>query len=64
MDRHVYGVLLALAAWTSLAAGDAEAQIVLLPAGAPLNKPQVLFPKIDKDELAALAALHLEGDVL
>ena len=37
MDRHVYGVLLALAAWTSLAAGDAEAQIALLPAGAPAS---------------------------
>lgn len=34
----------------------------LLPSGAPLNKPEVLFPKIDKDELAALADLHRDGE--
>ncbi len=34
----------------------------LLPAGATLNKPQVLFPKIDKDELARLAELHKEEE--
>ncbi len=34
----------------------------LLPAGAPLATPEVLFPKIDKDELAALAQLHLDGN--
>jgi methionyl-tRNA synthetase len=33
----------------------------LLPAGAPLSKPVVLFPKLDKDEIAALAQQHLEG---
>lgn len=33
-----------------------------LPAGAPLNKPAVLFPKLDKDEIAALAEKHLKGE--
>ena len=32
-----------------------------LPAGAPLNPPEVLFPKLDKDAIAALAEQHLEG---
>jgi len=32
-----------------------------MPAGAPLEAPQVLFPKLDKDEIAALAELHLDG---
>ena len=32
-----------------------------LAAGAPLNKPEVLFPKLDKDEIGALAQQHLDG---
>ena len=34
----------------------------LLPAGHALAKPTVLFPKLDKDEIAALAELHLNGE--
>lgn len=29
--------------------------------GAPLNPPEVLFPKLDPDRIAELAALHAEG---
>lgn len=32
-----------------------------LPAGAPLNVPEVLFPKLDKERIADLADLHLNG---
>ncbi|HEO72222.1 MAG TPA: hypothetical protein ENN80_13250, partial [Candidatus Hydrogenedentes bacterium] len=32
-----------------------------LAAGTPLDKPVVLFPKLDKDELADLAAQHEQG---
>ncbi len=34
----------------------------LLPAGAPLQKPKVLFPKLDKDVIAELAEAHQRGD--
>lgn len=34
-----------------------------LPAGAPLNPPKVLFPKLDPDEIAALAEQHAAGDM-
>jgi len=33
-----------------------------LPAGTPLQKPEVLFPKLDKDELAAIAEEHARGE--
>lgn len=33
-----------------------------LTAGAPLDKPVVLFPKLDKDEIARLAELHMRGE--
>jgi methionyl-tRNA synthetase len=33
-----------------------------LPAGHALQKPQVLFPKLDKDEIAELAELHARGE--
>ena len=33
----------------------------LLPAGSPMQTPQILFPKLDKDEIAALAELHAQG---
>ena len=33
-----------------------------LPAGTPLQKPQVLFPKLDKDRIAELAEAHLRGE--
>jgi methionyl-tRNA synthetase len=33
-----------------------------LAAGAPLNTPEVLFPKLDKDVLAELAEVHLRGE--
>lgn len=35
---------------------------VPLAAGLPLNNPEVLFPKLDKDAIAALAELHLNGE--
>lgn len=35
----------------------------LLP-GLPLNPPEVLFPKLDKDEIAALAELHAKGEAV
>lgn len=35
---------------------------VPLPAGAPLKNPEVLFPKLDKDAIAALAEIHLNGE--
>lgn len=34
----------------------------LLPAGAPLQPPEVLFPKLDKDYVAELAEKHARGD--
>lgn len=34
----------------------------LLPAGAPLNAPEVLFPKLDKDQIAELAEAHQRGE--
>ena len=34
----------------------------LLPAGSPLQKPQVLFPKLDKDRIAELAEAHARGE--
>ena len=34
-----------------------------LPAGSPLEKPTVLFPKLDKDEIAALAEQHARGEI-
>jgi len=34
----------------------------LLPAGSPIQKPKVLFPKLDKDEVAELAARHARGE--
>ncbi len=33
-----------------------------LPAGSPLQKPTVLFPKLDKDRIAELAEAHLRGE--
>ncbi len=33
-----------------------------LPAGHALQKPKVLFPKLDKDEIAELAELHARGE--
>ena len=33
-----------------------------IAAGLPLNNPEVLFPKLDKDVIAALAELHLNGE--
>jgi len=33
-----------------------------LPAGAPLQKPEVLFPKLDKDYIAELAGQHARGE--
>jgi methionyl-tRNA synthetase len=36
----------------------------LLPAGAPLQKPTVLFPKLDKDDVAALAEQHARGEAV
>ncbi|MFP4499652.1 MAG: methionine--tRNA ligase [Candidatus Hydrogenedentota bacterium] len=33
-----------------------------LPAKAPLQKPEVLFPKLDKERIAELAEAHLRGD--
>ena len=33
-----------------------------LPAGAPLNTPEVLFPKLDPDYIAELAELHAKGE--
>ncbi|HOZ49083.1 MAG TPA: methionine--tRNA ligase [Candidatus Hydrogenedentes bacterium] len=33
-----------------------------LAAGSPLEKPTVLFPKLDKDEIAALAEQHARGE--
>jgi methionyl-tRNA synthetase len=38
-----------------------EAAKVRLEAGTPLQPPQVLFPKLDKDYIAELAELHKEG---
>ena len=35
---------------------------VPIAAGLPLNNPEVLFPKLDKDAIAALAELHLNGE--
>ena len=35
-----------------------------LPAGAPLNKPEVLFPKLDKDKLAEIAEEHARGEAV
>jgi len=32
-----------------------------LPEAAPIQPPQVLFPKLDPDQIAALAELHLHG---
>jgi methionyl-tRNA synthetase len=32
-----------------------------MPAGSPLNTPTVLFPKLDKDYIAEIAELHLQG---
>ena len=34
----------------------------LLPAGSPLQKPTVLFPKLDKDEIAMRAEEHERGE--
>ena len=34
----------------------------IIAAGLPLNNPEVLFPKLDKDAIAALAELHLNGE--
>jgi len=33
-----------------------------LPEGAPLEKPTVLFPKLDKDRIAELAEAHARGE--
>ena len=33
-----------------------------LPAGAPLQEPEVLFPKLDKDYLAECAGAHMRGE--
>lgn len=33
-----------------------------LPAGTPLQKPQVLFPKLDPDAVAELAEIHQRGE--
>lgn len=33
-----------------------------LPAGSPLQTPQVLFPKLDKDRIAELAEMHERGE--
>ena len=35
-----------------------------LPAGSPLQKPEVLFPKLDPDAVAALAEIHEQGGAL
>jgi methionyl-tRNA synthetase len=35
---------------------------LLLPAGSPLQKPKVLFPKLDKDRIAELAEAHERGE--
>ena len=35
-----------------------------LPAGSPLGKPVVLFPKLDKDVIAELADQHARGEAL
>ncbi len=39
-----------------------EAAKTLLPAGAPLNTPEVLFPKLDKDAVAEIAERHAGGE--
>lgn len=39
-----------------------EAAKVPLDPGSPLTKPEVLFPKLDKDRLAELADAHLRGE--
>ena len=36
----------------------------LIPAGSPLNTPQVLFPKLDKDRIAELAEIHRGGGAM
>ena len=36
----------------------------LIPAGTPLNPPQVLFPKLDKDRIAELAEVHRNGGAM
>jgi len=33
-----------------------------LPAGSPIQTPEALFPKIDKDRVAELADAHLRGE--
>jgi len=33
-----------------------------LPAGIPLQTPEVLFPKLDKDRIAELAEAHVRGE--
>jgi len=33
-----------------------------LPAGSPLQTPEVLFPKLDKDRIAELAEAHVRGE--
>ena len=33
-----------------------------LPAGSPLQKPEVLFPKLDKDYIAECADAHMRGE--
>ena len=33
-----------------------------IPAGAPLQKPEVLFPKLDPDYIAECAELHAKGE--
>ncbi len=35
-----------------------------LAAGTPLQKPEVLFPKLDRDEIAACAERHLRGEAV
>jgi methionyl-tRNA synthetase len=36
----------------------------LLPAGSPLESPTVLFPKLDGDYVAEIAALHRQGEAV